>query len=172
MKKTVMGIIMILFVVVVLASQTGAVKAMEQSQFSLEEMLQYAIEDEHKALASYKITMEKFNISRPYSNIAESERSHIRYLTELYDWYDLVIPEVDAGNLPIPKSLSEAAEICVEGEIVNIAMYDKFLANELPADVEEVFITLRNASKNHLRAFQRQLDTEFRQGGNWRGRRF
>ena len=41
-------------------------------------------------------------------------------------------------------------------EIPSTAMYDKFLEKKLPKDIEEVFMRLKNASENHLRAFRRQ----------------
>jgi hypothetical protein len=45
----------------------------------------------------------------------------------------------------------------VQAEIDNIAMYDSFLQQTLPEDVKLVFVELRDASKNHLASFQRQL---------------
>ena len=43
----------------------------------------------------------------------------------------------------------------VVDEIENIAMYERFLQQELPKDVRQVFESLKNASENHLRAFRR-----------------
>lgn len=140
------------------AGDLGAAAADSKSVFTLEEMLKYAMEDEHLALAEYQAIMEKYGDVRPYSNIAESEKTHIAYLTDLYEKYNLEIVNIPVeGYLVVPASLTEAAETGVKAEIANIAMYEKFLKQDLPKDVRDVFTFLKNASENHLQSFQRQL---------------
>ena len=39
---------------------------------------------------------------------------------------------------------------CVAGEVDNIAMYNKFLEQDIPDDVRATFTALRNASEGHL----------------------
>lgn len=39
-------------------------------------------------------------------------------------------------------------------------MYEKFLAQDIPDDIREVFEELMNASKNHLEAFKRRLEKQ------------
>ena len=60
-------------------------------------------------------------------------------------------------HVALPADLKSAFETGVQAEIDNIAMYESFLSRELPADVREVFESLMNASKNHLRAFRNNL---------------
>jgi len=68
------------------------------------------------------------------------------------------LPEDDATeHTVLPENIGEALEIGVQVEIKNIAMYEKFLSQDLPEDVEEVFLRLKNASQNHLRAFKTPL---------------
>jgi len=62
-----------------------------------------------------------------------------------------------------PATLKEAAKAGVQAEIDNIAMYERFL--EQPglrdpryAAVVDLFSRLKDASKNHLAAFQKQLE--------------
>jgi len=149
------------------AEDFGSAGALDQQSYTLEEMLKYALEDEHMALAEYEAIMEEWNVSRPYSNIARSEETHINYLEELYNSYGIDIPAVDtSGKELLPASLIEAAEIGVKAEIANIAMYEKFLDQNLPEDVEEIFTLLKKASENHLAAFENQLKNP-----NGRGRR-
>ena len=82
------------------------------------------------------------------------------YLEELYRNHGLSIPHVSADDhLVLPKSVNEAAQIAVQAEINNIAMYELFLKQDLPDDVRDVFSLLKNASENHLQAFQRQLSS-------------
>ena len=59
--------------------------------------------------------------------------------------------------MTLPSSLNEAFEAGVTAELENIAMYDRFLQEDIPHDVKNVFIALRDASKNHLSAFQNHL---------------
>ena len=54
-------------------------------------------------------------------------------------------------------SLTEAYQAGVNAEVNNIAMYETFLAQELPDNVRAVFESLMRASENHLRAFQNRL---------------
>ena len=60
-----------------------------------------------------------------------------------------------SGIVKLPESLNEAYKAGVEAEIENIAMYERFLQQELPKDVRQVFESLKDASENHLRAFRR-----------------
>lgn len=159
MKKTFILITLLSLLPFLFAEDYGAAGALSRDEYTLDEMLHYAIEDEYLALGEYQTIMEKFNITRPYSNIAESEKTHISYLEELYAAHGKAIPEIDAqSHLYIPTSLKEAAEVGVQAEINNIAMYEKFLDQDLPADVRDVFENLMRGSENHLRAFRRQAE--------------
>jgi rubrerythrin len=74
-----------------------------------------------------------------------------------------VVPEdKGADYVKIPKTIKEALETGVQAEIDNIAMYDAFLKDKLMtqsanADIRALFVSLRDASKNHLGAFQNAL---------------
>ncbi len=145
----------------------GAAGASSRSSYTLEEMLKYAMEDEYLAKAEYESIMEEFGEQRPFSNILEAEKTHIELLLPLFEEYGIEI--ADDGSLShviIPESIEEALAVGVQAEIDNIAMYEKFLAGDLPEDVEEVFEELMNASKNHLAAFQRGSG---RNGGSGEG---
>ncbi len=135
----------------------GASAAQSTDEFTLEEMLQYAIEDERLALAEYEFIMKEFNVSRPFSNIIKAEQSHEKALLNLYDVYGFEVSDFDAtSHVVLPDSLSEIYDIGVEAEIANIAMYDKFLSYDLPDDVRRVFEALKKGSLNHLDSFKRQ----------------
>lgn len=160
MKKKVFLSTVVFFIgMAVFASSFGSAGALDAKEMDLEAMLKYALEDEHMALAEYEALMKEFDLDRPYSNIARSERTHISYLEELYETHGISMPKVNAEeHLVLPSSPQEAAEIGVQAEVNNIAMYEQFLEKDLPADVREVFEDLKKGSENHLRAFQRQLD--------------
>ena len=134
----------------------GSESAMETEDMTLENMLNYAIEDEYLARAEYELIMEEYDIERPFSNIKRAEERHIEILKPLFEEYGFEIPEdVASEYVIIPDSLEEIFEIGIQAEIDNIAMYEKFLETDLPEDVERVFIYLRDGSINHLEAFER-----------------
>ncbi len=136
----------------------GAAGALTQETTTIEDMLHYAIQDEWLAEAEYTALMEEFDVTRPFSNIQRAELTHIDLLLPLFEFYGIELPE-KPDLIVIPETLEETYQIGVEAEIANIAMYEKFLADEsLPDDIESVFTRLMNASKSHLNAFQRQVD--------------
>ena len=58
------------------SSDTGAIGALQDKEFTLNEMLEYAIEDEYLAQTEYDLIMKEFNVTRPFSNIIKS-KEHI-----------------------------------------------------------------------------------------------
>jgi len=137
----------------------GAMAVEKLDDFTLEEMLRYSLEDERLALAEYELIMSKFNIGKPFSNIIEAEKTHETLLLDLYAKYDFEVPTFDATeHVVIPDSIKETLDVGVEAEIINIAMYEKFLKYDLNDDVREVFIKLRDGSVSHLAAFRKQAE--------------
>lgn len=141
------------------STDIGAAGALSDADYTLEEMLVYAIEDEYLAQAEYDVIMEAYGVHKPFSNIIKAEATHITLLTPLFEEYGAKIPEKDWDSLvTVPASLEAAYATGVEAEEKNIAMYESFLKENLPDDVREVFEQLMNASEKHLAAFQRQVD--------------
>jgi hypothetical protein len=137
----------------------GSSGAQQKDAFTLDEMLTYAIQDEYLAKAEYVKIMDKFGVQKPFSNIKMAEENHIAMLTPLFEKYGVVLPaDSGADNVVIPETLLEAYKTGVQAEINNIAMYDKFLEQDLPYDVRSAFIKLRDASYNHLNAFQNKVN--------------
>jgi len=132
---------------------TGAKAALADKDLTLTEMMTYALQDELIARAEYEVILDAFGNVRPFANIIKAEETHIRYLTDLFNAQKIAIP-ADATVKPMaPKDWASAIEAGRQAEIDNIAMYDRFLAQTLPADVRQVFEQLKAASQNHLRAF-------------------
>lgn len=137
----------------------GSAGALTDSEYTLEEMLNYAMEDEYMAQAEYSQILDTYENQRPFSNIMKAEAYHISLLEPLFDAYDVTVPAKDWNSLiTVPDSLEEAYAIGVEAEEKNIEMYQNFLKEELPEDVQTVFENLLNASERHLTAFTRQAD--------------
>lgn len=148
----------------------GAAAASVDSSYTLEDMLIYAIQDEYLARAEYEAIIEAFDVERPFSNIMKSEETHIALLTPLFEAYGYEMPTDTSGEYThLPSTLAETFAIGVEAEINNIAMYEKFLSQDLPEDVRDVFERLMNASENHLKAFERGAARPTASSGNQRG---
>ncbi|MEF8726329.1 MAG: hypothetical protein V5A83_05275 [Candidatus Bipolaricaulota bacterium] len=144
----------------------GAENVIEDRTYTLEEMLTYAIQDEYKARAEYELIITEMDGGRPFTNIIKSEETHIALLKPLFEAHDIELPEDDAAeHTVLPENIDVALEVGVQAEIENIAMYENFLSQDLPEDVEEVFLRLKNASQNHLSAFRNASSPEGR-GGN------
>jgi len=123
---------------------------------TLTDMLRYAIQDEYAARAEYQALIDVFGATRPFTNILPAEDSHIAALSPLFETYGVPVP-VDSSSLAVvvPSTLAEAFPIGVQAEELNIAMYERFLKEDLPADVRLVFENLKSASEKHLAAFER-----------------
>ena len=134
----------------------GARAALADRQLTLAKMLTYALQDEYLARAEYRLIIEHFGSKRPFSNIIQAEEQHIALLIPLLKQYGVPLPS-DAYDLPAPDTFPAALQAGVKAEEENIAMYDLFLRQELPDPVRQVFTHLRDASYNHLRAFERNL---------------
>ncbi len=135
----------------------GSAGALADTEYNLEEMLIYAFQDEYAAQAGYEAVIEKFGEQVPFTNIVKSEENHINRLIQLFTTYGYTLPAQDSV-VSTAETLEEiyASEIAMEEN--NIAMYEKFLKEELPADVKQVFESLQRASSRHLQAFQKALD--------------
>jgi len=135
----------------------GSTGALSDETYTLEEMLIYAIQDEYAARAEYDYIVNNFDITKPFSNIIKSEETHISLLVPLFEAYGLMLPEDTSSDHLIPiTSVQEAFDTGVTAEILNISMYNIFLEqDDLPQDVIDVFTKLRDASENHLQAFEK-----------------
>ncbi|WP_319469624.1 DUF2202 domain-containing protein [uncultured Trichococcus sp.] len=137
----------------------GAVGALADNDLTMEEMFTYAIQDEHLAHGEYAYVLETFGDQAPFNNIVSAEAQHVAEMTVLFEKYSLAVPaDESADHLHQVADIKEALEACVTGEVDNIAMYNKFLEQEIPDDVRATFTALRNASEGHLQAFQKSLE--------------
>ncbi len=140
-------------------SLIGSSAASEDEVYTVEEMLRYALEDERMAQAEYEAIMDVYDVTRPFSNIAQAEVRHEALVIDLYESRNIVVPEFDPSPyIVIPDTLVEIYSIGVEAEIKNIEMYESFLELDLDEDIRGTFEVLRDGSIKHLEAFERALD--------------
>jgi hypothetical protein len=128
--------------------------------------LDEALDDEHKAWATYDQVIRDFGPVRPFINIRESESRHINALTSLYDRYGVETPANPwVGKVPRYDSLQSACEAAVEAEIENVELYARIMPASDRAEILAVFRNLRDASQQrHLAAFKRCANRYQRSG--------
>jgi hypothetical protein len=116
-----------------------------------------ALDDEYKSHETYQQVIRDFGPVRPFINIVEAEARHIAALSGLFAKYAVPSPVNRwAAKAPRFASVHEACVAGVQGEIDNVAIYDRLLLATQRPDILEVFQALRSASQDrHLPAFQR-----------------
>jgi len=136
----------------------GSEGALDDERLTLADMLTYAIQDEYLARAEYELIISDFGNVRPFANIMRAEETHIDALLPLFETYGVAAPADEGASHAVSvASITSTYEAGVNAEVNNIAMYETFLDQDLPADVRAVFTSLMRASENHLRAFQNRL---------------
>lgn len=157
MKKYFIGVLLVLSTLGY-SAEIGAKAALNSKKLTQNEMLTYALQDEYLAKSEYQRAIDAFGNIRPFSNLKKSEEQQIRLLLPLFKKYN--VPKVNENEIKdlavIPSSRKEAINICFQSETNNIAMYDKFLADEnLAGDIKVIFSALRNASETDLRSIKK-----------------
>ena len=123
---------------------------------SLEAMLTATLQDEYHAEATYQRVLAEHGQVWPFVNIVKAEARHAASLAGLFTARGLSVPSSvwTTANAPGFASVPEACGAAAQAEIDNVALYDGYLAMELPPDVRTVFENNRAASiNNHLPAF-------------------
>jgi len=130
--------------------------------------LKYTLDDEYKAHETYAQVIRDFGDVRPFINIVEAEARHYSALLSLFEKYGIAPPENRwAGMAPRFPGVREACVAAIQGEIENVALYDRALKSTQRPDVLAVYQALRSASLDrHLPAFRRCAEG----GGGGRGR--
>ena len=136
----------------------GAVGSFLNEEPTVAQMLTYAIQDEYLARSKYEFIIDELGAATPFTNIIKAEEMHIEMLIPLFEEHGYEVPiDTSKEHLIVAESITQALETGVQAEIDNIAMYEFFLTMDLPDDVRDTFISLRDASEKHLEAFQRKL---------------
>ncbi len=120
-------------------------------------MILQALNDEYKARAFYRLVIKTFGPVRPFINIVEAEDTHARAVEALCVRHGIPLPADDWDTkLEPPPSILEACRAGVQGELENIAMYDRFLRETEKPEVRSLFQRLQARSREaHLPAFER-----------------
>jgi hypothetical protein len=119
--------------------------------------LKDTLDDEYKSRETYAQVIRDFGEVRPFINIVDAEARHVNALLNLFKKYG-VAPLTNrwAGKTPRFSSVHEACVASVQGEIENVAIYDRALKSTRRSDILAVYQALQSASQDrHLPAFQR-----------------
>lgn len=149
-----LGILTLTALPVAGADKTGAAAARETPTPSLTQMLTYALQDEWAARAEYAAILRRWPDLKPFANIIRAEESHIGWLIPLFESRGLPVPVEPQATTIVPPDWDKALALGAEAEVLNIAMYERFLGLTLPDDVRKVFEELKRGSENHLKAFR------------------
>jgi hypothetical protein len=116
-----------------------------------------ALDDEYKSYATYAQVIVDFGPERPFVNIVEAEARHFSALLALFNTYGIAPPKDRwRGHAPRFSSMHAACVAAVQGEIINVAIYDRVLKSTKRSDILRVYRALREASlERHLPAFRR-----------------
>jgi hypothetical protein len=122
--------------------------------------LQEALDDEYKARETYLRVIEIFGWVNPFANIQRAEANHIQALVNIFEQYNIPIPENKwAGSVPSYASIQEACAAGEQAEIDNVAIYDRLFPMVQNPQIITVFQALQRASQEkHLPAFARCAD--------------
>lgn len=141
-------------------SDNGELNLINVDNSSVESSLNSAIYGEYLAKTEYEKFIELFGEQRPFTNIVKSEDYHISLLQELFEKYNLQMPENNtSGDITISESITDAYDVAVDNEKLAIATYTKLLESEnLPDDIRAVFEALRASSEKHLASFESKIN--------------
>ena len=152
---------------------------LEVETTELKSMLDILYQDEYNTKSTYEEIIDEFGPNILYNNLIQAEAQHMNALERIYTRYDIQIPNMDARTPNLPDNLLDTYTLGKEAEEANIALYDKYLDEDLPEDIRFTFERLMNASYHHLDAFNQAIANDgnldsfymMRQGG-MRGRNF
>ena len=145
----------------------------------LKSLLDILYQDEYNTKSTYEEIIDEFGPNILYNNLIQAEAQHMNALERIYVRYDIQIPDMDARTPNLPDNLLDTYTLGKEAEEANIALYDKYLDEDLPEDIRFTFERLMNASYHHLDAVNQAIANDgnldsfymMRQGG-MRGRNF
>ncbi len=129
-------------------------------------------EEEKLARDVYQVFYDQYHV-QIFANIKASEQQHTDAILTLLNRYGVTDPAAgnDPGEFTNPDlqalydtlvaqgaaSLQAAQQVGVTIEETDIADLDQRLASVTHRDIRQVYLNLKSASQNHLRAFTRQL---------------
>lgn len=135
----------------------GAAAAQVDEALTVEEMIKYAMEEEYLSEMEYEDIIENYGAEEPepFSTILQHERHNIRRLKQLSEQYNINVNQDEAMmHIIYPSSLEQAYKEAIQLQINTISMYERFLDQDLPQDIEEALLEIKNQEQKDLLAFK------------------
>lgn len=118
-----------------------------------------ALQDERNAQLIYGAVIEDFGEVLPFLHTRQAEARHAAAIEAIFLRRGLAVPGQKDLTVPRYASLLDACTAAVQDEQANVALYDRLLALDPPADVVPVAERNRLVSlEHHLPAYQRCVD--------------
>jgi hypothetical protein len=112
---------------------------------------------EYAAAAAYAAVIDRYGNVEPYVRIERAELRHVAALVRQLERFGVTVPPNPwIGTIPAPDNLEAAALAWANGEVANVALYDRLLTQTGgDAALDRVFANLRRASEeSHLPLFR------------------
>ena len=138
-----------------LAPPTGYASAVPTTP-ALADAVTQADSQEHNLQATYANVVSTLGSVAPFASVGTAEAQHISVLQALAAAHQVTLPTGPFPGQSSPATLAAACQLGASLEQQTVAMYDSLLAQVSPwSDATQVFLNLRDASSQHLAAFQR-----------------
>lgn len=130
------------------------VAGMTDEQIAWEALM--SADGEYAAAASYQAVIDEFGPVEPYTTILAAELRHIDALIRQLENMGATVPDNPyIGEIAAPADLAAAAAAWAEGEILNVEMYDRLIAEADGSSLVRVLTNLRRSSlESHLPSFE------------------
>jgi len=139
------------------STRSGSASAGSPLSAAVVTALNDTFQDELEAETTYLGVLGDFGDVQPFTNVVNAEVRHSESIARVFQNHGLGVPASrwTLDNVPHFGSLDEACAAAATAEQENVALYDRYLALDLPFDAKRVFENNRAASlERHLPAFQ------------------
>jgi hypothetical protein len=140
------------------APTAAEISQMSDAEIAWEALM--GVDGEYAAAASYQAVIDEYGPVEPYTTILEAENRHINALIRQLESMGVDVPENPyLGKISAPADLTAAAKAWAEGEVLNVEMYDRLLAEVDGDSLTRVLTNLRRSSlESHLPSFELAAD--------------
>jgi len=133
--------------------------------------LREALDDTHRARATYRKVIDTFGPVQPFVNMARAEERHARAFRSLFERLDVDPPrDTWPARVPSPTTLVEACAEAARAELERGAMYERLIPWVRDPAARRVMRRIQKASQEReLPAFRRCFARALKPAGRPRG---
>lgn len=127
---------------------------------TLEKILVQVMEEESMTKGVYTAMVEKFGDQKPYSNLVRASERQVSKLEDILEQYDISWENKDNSSVLVPATLEEGYQTSLEAAKSRVALYDKFLKEDITEDIESSLTRLKAVAQRQVEAFERTINGE------------